>query len=106
MASRPGFLTEWPWQRLSNFEGPIAVPHHLRAATEARTQLWINLARFQTVRSKHLIVDKAIEFDQVDRQMIWDDHIILNGIIFYLSNSLRTRWLAFALVGRQRSSYF
>ncbi|RWW80529.1 hypothetical protein BHE74_00011119 [Ensete ventricosum] len=31
----------------------------------ARAQLWINLARFQTVRSKHLIVDEAIEFDQV-----------------------------------------
>uniref|UniRef100_A0A804L9Q0 aldehyde oxygenase (deformylating) n=1 Tax=Musa acuminata subsp. malaccensis TaxID=214687 RepID=A0A804L9Q0_MUSAM len=81
MASRPGFLTEWPWQRLGNFEYLILVPW------VARSQLWINLARFQTVRSKHLIVDKAIEFDRVDREMIWDDHIILNGIIFYLSNS-------------------
>ncbi|URD77923.1 WAX2 C-terminal domain, partial [Musa troglodytarum] len=30
----------------------------------AHAQLWINLARFKTIRSKHLIVDKAIEFDQ------------------------------------------
>ncbi|CAL9782575.1 unnamed protein product [Musa acuminata subsp. burmannicoides] len=81
MASRQGFLTEWPWQRLGNFEYLILVPW------VARSQLWSNLARFQTVRSKHLIVDKAIEFDQVDREMIWDDQIILNGIIFYLSNS-------------------
>ncbi|CAL9207165.1 unnamed protein product [Musa hybrid cultivar] len=26
MASRPGFLTEWPWQRLGNFEYLILVP--------------------------------------------------------------------------------
>ncbi|RRT62889.1 hypothetical protein BHE74_00044247 [Ensete ventricosum] len=47
-------------------------------------QIWISLARFQNARSKHRIIDKSIEFEQVDRERNWDDQIIFNGILFYL----------------------
>ena len=34
-------------------------------------QIWISLSRYQTARSKHRIVDRAIEFEQVDRERGW-----------------------------------
>ncbi|KAL4186526.1 hypothetical protein AMTRI_Chr09g34380 [Amborella trichopoda] len=49
-------------------------------------QLWISLARFQTARSKHLILSKGLDFQLVDRERNWDDHVILNGLLFYLAN--------------------
>ncbi|THU56606.1 hypothetical protein C4D60_Mb11t19010 [Musa balbisiana] len=106
MASRSGFLTEWPWQRLGNFKYLILVPWVVHITDSyltkeegerdlsrflsifalllrlAHAQLWINLAHFQTVRSKHLIVDKAIEFDQVDREMICS--LSLSLVFIYL----------------------
>jgi aldehyde decarbonylase len=34
-------------------------------------QIWISISRYQTARSKHRIVDRAIEFEQVDRERGW-----------------------------------
>lgn len=34
-------------------------------------QIWISLSRFQTARSKHRILHKGIEFEQVDREENW-----------------------------------
>ncbi|GJM85547.1 hypothetical protein PR202_ga02008 [Eleusine coracana subsp. coracana] len=48
-------------------------------------QIWISIARYQTARSKHRIVDRGIEFEQVDRERGWDDQILLNGLLFYVS---------------------
>ncbi|URD80939.1 WAX2 C-terminal domain [Musa troglodytarum] len=108
MASRPGLFTEWPWQRLGNFKYVVLAPwslHSLYLVMSKETkeldmtylivlpslllrmlhnQVWISLARFQNARSKHRIVDKSIEFEQVDRERNWDDQIIFNGILFYL----------------------
>ncbi|EHA8587098.1 putative very-long-chain aldehyde decarbonylase GL1-6-like [Cocos nucifera] len=50
-------------------------------------QVWISLARFQNARSKHRIVDKSIEFEQVDRERNWDDQILLNGWLLYLGHT-------------------
>lgn len=50
-------------------------------------QMWISLSRFQTSRSKHRIVDKGIEFEQVDRERNWDDQIILQSLLFYVFNA-------------------
>ncbi|KAJ4953581.1 hypothetical protein NE237_030413 [Protea cynaroides] len=47
-------------------------------------QLWISLARCQTSKTKRRILDKNIEFEQVDRERNWDDQIILNAILYYL----------------------
>ncbi|KAI3993875.1 hypothetical protein MKX01_002888 [Papaver californicum] len=47
-------------------------------------QIWTSYARFRTAKARNRIVDKPIEFEQVDREGNWDDNIILNGVIFYL----------------------
>ncbi|XP_026456497.1 protein ECERIFERUM 1-like [Papaver somniferum] len=47
-------------------------------------QIWTSYARFRTAKAKNRIVDKPIEFEQVDRESNWDDNIILLGVIFYL----------------------
>ncbi|KAG6499457.1 hypothetical protein ZIOFF_039245 [Zingiber officinale] len=110
MASRPGLLTEWPWQRLGNFKYVVLAPWALHGlyllATQERkkwdlayllilpslllrmvhSQVWISISRFQNARSKHhRIVDKSLEFEQVDRERNWDDQIIFNGLLFYLA---------------------
>ncbi|KQK01314.1 hypothetical protein BRADI_3g55100v3 [Brachypodium distachyon] len=51
------------------------------------TQLWISVSRHQTARSKHRIVNKSLDFDQVDRERNWDDQIILTALLFYVVNA-------------------
>ncbi|KAH1055531.1 hypothetical protein J1N35_033596 [Gossypium stocksii] len=50
------------------------------------SQLWISLSRYRTAKGTKRIVDKGIEFDQVDRERNWDDQILFNAIILYLGN--------------------
>ncbi|KAJ8511160.1 hypothetical protein OPV22_001594 [Ensete ventricosum] len=96
MASSPGFLTERPWQRLGNFkvcthsymtkeEGE----RRLRAATEARSRSTLDQLSPLPDRKKQASHRRRSHRVRpgVYREMNWDDHIILNGIIFYLSNS-------------------
>ncbi|XP_026409764.1 protein ECERIFERUM 1-like [Papaver somniferum] len=109
MASKPGPLSEWPWKGLGNYKYIVLAPwvaHSVYSYVTSKDeiwerdltsllvfpyllwrwihgQIWITLARFQTARSKHRILDKGIEFEQVDRERNWDDLIILNGLIFY-----------------------
>lgn len=35
------------------------------------SQLWITVSRYQTARSKNRIVNKSLDFDQVDRERNW-----------------------------------
>ncbi|KAL4190503.1 hypothetical protein AMTRI_Chr07g25080 [Amborella trichopoda] len=70
-----------PWRDLSNF---LILP--LILSSRAHDQLWISLSRFQTASSKHIILSKDLEFQQVDRERNWDDQVIFNGILFYLGN--------------------
>ncbi|XP_010255640.1 PREDICTED: protein ECERIFERUM 1-like [Nelumbo nucifera] len=108
MASKPGPLTNWPWQKLGNFKYVVLAPWVVHSIYQFVTkdenerdvgylltfpfllsrmlhsQLWISLARYQTAKSKHRIVHKGIEFEQVDRERNWDDQIILNGIVNYI----------------------
>ncbi|GJR13374.1 eceriferum 1-like protein [Tanacetum coccineum] len=37
-----------------------------------------------TAKGKNRIVDKTIEFEQVDRERNWDDQIIFNGLLVYV----------------------
>ncbi|XP_031113854.1 very-long-chain aldehyde decarbonylase CER1-like [Ipomoea triloba] len=107
MASRPGILTEWPWTWLGNFKYVVLAPFvahstykYLTEPTNVRdpnillifpflllrmlhNQLWISLSRYRTAKGDNRIVDKGIEFEQVDRERNWDDQIILNGLLFY-----------------------
>ena len=34
-------------------------------------QIWISLSRYRTAKGKNKIVDKGIEFEQVDRESTW-----------------------------------
>ncbi|KAK1559700.1 hypothetical protein Q3G72_017417 [Acer saccharum] len=47
-------------------------------------QIWISLYRYRTAKGNNRIVDKPIDFEQVDRERNWDDQIIFNGILFYV----------------------
>ncbi|KAK2986122.1 hypothetical protein RJ640_024621, partial [Escallonia rubra] len=49
-------------------------------------QIWISLSRYQTAKGHHRIVDKSIEFEQVDRERDWDDQVLFNGTLFYVVN--------------------
>ncbi|KAK1291036.1 Protein ECERIFERUM 1 [Acorus calamus] len=105
MATKPGLFTDWPWQKLGKFKYVILAPWVARSiyrymegsmdmgelyiipallVRAIHNQIWISLSRFQNARSKHRIVNKSIEFDQVDRERNWDDQILLNGLIFYV----------------------
>ncbi|KAJ0966529.1 hypothetical protein J5N97_023446 [Dioscorea zingiberensis] len=50
------------------------------------SQLWISLSRYQTAKGKHLIVDKSLDFSQVDRESNWDDQILLTAVLMYITN--------------------
>nr|GMD62502.1 protein ECERIFERUM 1-like [Ipomoea batatas] len=107
MASRPGILTEWPWTWLGSFKYVVLAPFVAHSTYKYLTeppnvrdpnillifpflllrmlhnQLWISLSRYRTAKGDNRIVDKGIEFEQVDRERNWDDQIILNGLLFY-----------------------
>ncbi|KAF5761340.1 putative fatty acid hydroxylase [Helianthus annuus] len=108
MATTPGFLTDWPWKPLGNLKYLILAPSVVKATYDyvisnandrdltlllifpllliraLNNQFWISLSRYMTAKGKSRIVDKTIEFDQVDRERDWDDQIIFNGILYYV----------------------
>ncbi|KAM7470078.1 hypothetical protein LguiA_008261 [Lonicera macranthoides] len=115
MASKPGCFTDWPWKHLGGFKYATLAPwvggsmYNLlgeKGENDKRdifyimimpfllwrvlhNQLWITISRHQTAKTR--IVDKSIEFDQVDRESNWDDQILLNGIAFYIFNMTMER---------------
>ncbi|GKV24458.1 hypothetical protein SLEP1_g34071 [Rubroshorea leprosula] len=115
MATRPGILSDWPWQPLGKFKYVILVPSVLHSVYSFATkeenerdlfdflvfpfllfrvvhhQIWISLCRYVTAKGKKRIVDKGIEFGQVDRESNWDDQILLNGVLFYVWNKAMLR---------------
>ncbi|XP_031277539.1 very-long-chain aldehyde decarbonylase CER1-like [Pistacia vera] len=108
MASKPGILTDWPWTPLGNFKYLVLGPWVIQGIYSymvkdekekdlsnflvfpfliwraIHNQIWISLSRYRTAKGTNRIVDKAIEFEQVDRERNWDDQIIFNGILFYV----------------------
>ncbi|KAI4353102.1 hypothetical protein L6164_002076 [Bauhinia variegata] len=110
MASRPGILTDWPWKPLGNFKYVVLLPwvvhstysffmndkkerdlstfciFPLLVSRMIHNQIWITLSRYRTAKGNNRIVDKGIEFDQVDRERNWDDQILFNGILYYLGS--------------------
>ncbi|XP_065864883.1 very-long-chain aldehyde decarbonylase CER1-like [Euphorbia lathyris] len=105
MATTPGILTDWPWQSLGSFKhillAPFVVSHSYSYLVKGgndlssflvlplilwrmvHNQIWISLSRYRTAKGNNRIVDKPIEFDQIDREKNWDDQILLNAILFY-----------------------
>ncbi|KAI6702932.1 hypothetical protein NL676_012068 [Syzygium grande] len=109
MASKPGILTDWPWKSLGSFKYMILVPWAVHGtyqfiakgtgerdssyflilpfllARVLHNQIWISLSRHRTAKGNKRIVDRGIEFEQVDRESNWDDQILLTGILIYAS---------------------
>ncbi|CAA7045297.1 unnamed protein product [Microthlaspi erraticum] len=110
MASRPGALTEWPWSRLGSFKYLLVAPWvmssiHSYATVKdeekdlgrllivvlmmwriVHSQIWISVSRQRTAMGRKKIVDKPIEFEQVDRERTWDDQILFNTLLIYIAN--------------------
>ncbi|XP_028795624.1 very-long-chain aldehyde decarbonylase CER1-like [Neltuma alba] len=107
MASQPGILTDWPWKPLGNFKYLVLAPwvaHNIYSvvlndyveepfyylvlpfllARMLHNQIWISLSRYQIAKGNNRIVDKGLEFDQVDRESNWDDQILLHGLLLYI----------------------
>ncbi|TYK17470.1 protein ECERIFERUM 1-like isoform X1 [Cucumis melo var. makuwa] len=108
MASTPGILTDWPWKTLGSFKYVILAPwvvhsiyqYVVKDETERdvsslvifpfllwriiHNQIWISVSRYRTAKGNARILDKGIEFDQVDREGNWDDQILLNGLLLYI----------------------
>ncbi|KAL6323262.1 hypothetical protein AAG906_029269 [Vitis piasezkii] len=94
MASKPGILTDWPWKSLGSFKYVILAPWVVHSIytfiikdgkERDPVYIWISLARYRTAKGNNRIVDKSIEFEQVDRKATGlDDQILLNGILFYV----------------------
>ncbi|KAL5703296.1 aldehyde oxygenase (deformylating) [Ranunculus cassubicifolius] len=115
MASNPGILTDWPWTQLGRFKYLVLAPWVAQTVYSISTkdaseidytnllilpliiwrvihnQLWISFSRYQTARGKNRILDKSIEFEQIDRESNWDDQIILNALLFYVFNKYITK---------------
>ncbi|CAK8560044.1 unnamed protein product [Lathyrus sativus] len=109
MASRPGILTDWPWKPLGSFKYVLLVPWVIHSSYSVmvkdkserdvstflvfpflvwriiHNQIWISLSRYRTAKGNNRIVDRGIEFDQVDRERDWDDQILFNGLLYYLA---------------------
>ncbi|KAM3685644.1 hypothetical protein ACB098_11G137000 [Castanea mollissima] len=115
MATKPGILTDWPWTPLGRFKYVILAPWAIHSTYSfivkgkserslslflifpfllwrmLHNQIWISLSRYWTARGKSSIVDKSIEFEQVDRESNWDDQILFNGALFYLASKTLTQ---------------
>ncbi|KAK7286936.1 hypothetical protein RJT34_22304 [Clitoria ternatea] len=110
MASRPGILTDWPWKPLGSFKWVILTPWIVHSTYSLlvkdrkdigyflifpymvvrmlHDQIWISYSRYRTAKGNNRIVDKGIEFEQVDRETNWDDQILFNGLLFYIGHML------------------
>ncbi|KAK2650904.1 hypothetical protein Ddye_018393 [Dipteronia dyeriana] len=108
MASKPGILTDWPWKPLGNFKYVILAPWAVHSIYSyavheeserdfaymlvfpflllrmLHNQIWISLSRYRSAKGNNRIVDKAIDFEQVDRERSWDDQVLFNGILYYI----------------------
>ena len=47
-------------------------------------QIWISLSRYQTAKGNNRIVDKSIDFDQVDRERNWSVQIYIYIYIYLI----------------------
>ena len=51
-------------------------------------QIWISLSRYRTVKGNNRIIDKGLEFDQVDRERNWSVYITYLPSSPYLLNPI------------------
>ncbi|KAM6542768.1 hypothetical protein CsatB_007215 [Cannabis sativa] len=51
----------------------------------SQSDLYLSLSRYRTAKGNNRIVDKSLDFDQVDRETNWDDQILFTAILHYLA---------------------
>jgi hypothetical protein len=61
-------------------------------------QIWITLSRYRTAKGNNRILDKGIEFDQVDRERDW---YVVNFLNYYFCDK---RWIIY--LERTKFIYF
>ncbi|OAY49482.1 very-long-chain aldehyde decarbonylase CER1 [Manihot esculenta] len=105
MALKPGILTDSPWKSLGSFKylilGPFVAHSFYSFMVKGErdllnflilpsillkllhNQMWISYSRYRTAKGNNRILDKTIEFDQVDRESNWDDQVLMHGLVFY-----------------------
>ncbi|XP_045793965.1 very-long-chain aldehyde decarbonylase CER1-like [Trifolium pratense] len=109
MASKPGILTNWPWKPLGSFKFMILSPwiaHSIYSfiwverdpvyylifpfilVRMLHNQIWISISRYQTAKGKGKIVDKDLNFQQVDREINWDDQILFTALLYYIGYTI------------------
>ncbi|KAF4395290.1 hypothetical protein F8388_001677 [Cannabis sativa] len=113
MASKPGILTDWPWKPLGKFKYLIVAPWAISStymyltkddpmerdfstftifpillSRYVHNQIWISLSRYRSAKGNNRIVDKSLDFDQVDRERNWDDQILFTAILSYLGTRI------------------
>ncbi|KAL3694776.1 hypothetical protein R1sor_008427 [Riccia sorocarpa] len=106
MATAPGILSEWPWERMGNMKYLLFLPIVAKSAYQNLTgnpgdniclhvllgtalrylhgQAWMTVSRFYAVTEKHQIQRKGTSFKQVDREGHWDDYLILQAWLIVL----------------------
>lgn len=100
MASKPGPLSEWPWQDWGDWKYLLYAPFALAVATGhddddswcrhmcqitllryAIAQFFISLSRIHAVTSKTRIQKNGISYQQIDREDHWDDYMLLQAYV-------------------------
>lgn len=100
MASKPGPLSVFPWERLGNYKYLLFAPFaavvawgmddadewclHMLALAGCRyalAQAFITASRTHSVSGKHRIQKSNIGFEQMDREENWDDFILLQAVV-------------------------
>ena len=107
MASNPGPLYEWPWEKMGSFKylllAPFAVAAltgnddednwatHMLLTTAIRyliAQFFVSVSRIHAVTKHTRIQANGIEYKQIDREDNWDDFIILQVYVATLVHHL------------------
>ena len=107
MASQPGPLYAFPWERFGSWKYALLLPfaatvalgaddadgwawHMLTIALlrYAHAQAWNTLSRLHSVSAGTRITAKPVEFRQVDRESNWDDFILLQALVMTLVHNL------------------
>ncbi|XP_030944373.1 very-long-chain aldehyde decarbonylase CER1-like isoform X2 [Quercus lobata] len=95
MASNPGILSYWPWKHLGSFKYLILAPWAVHSIYSflfkeeskrdltnffilpfllwrmLHNQIWISISRYRNAKGNNLLVDKSLQFEQVDREQSW-----------------------------------
>lgn len=107
MATNPGVLYEWPWEKLGSFKylllAPFAVAAlagrddednwaaHMMIITLCRyvvAQVFISLSRIHAITKHTRIQRNGIQYQQIDREDHWDDFMILQVYVATLVHNL------------------